>query len=225
MKKLITLVIASAMLLAVTSCGDKDAKDPAETTTAQTTVVTGESETAEGTVGETLLADFKTMADKSAQDIADALIQNPVIAFMPATMPVEEGFLNGFNEEIKGFKEGVMFGPAIGTIPFVGYIFTLEDGADVDGFKTTLKDNANLRWNICTAAEEMVCENVGNTVFFVMCPTAFEEAPAEDEGNIADDGIADDGIGGMDMPAADGDMPAFDGEMDVPAAEDGITLE
>lgn len=225
MKKIIALALASAMLLAVTACGDKDTKDPAQTTDVQTTVVSGESDKAEGTVGETLLADFKTMADKSAQDIADTLLQNPVIQFMPATMPVEEGFLNGFNEEIKGFKEGVMFGPAIGTIPFVGYIFTLEDGADVEGFKTTLKDNANLRWNICTAAEEMVCENEGNTVFFLMCPTTFEQPEVEDDMGAGDMGVGDMGVGDMDMPAADGDMPAFDGEMDVPAAEDGITLE
>ena len=29
-----------------------------------------------------------------------------------------------------------------------------------------LNDNADLRWNICTAAEELVIENEGNTVFF-----------------------------------------------------------
>ena len=125
---------------------------------------------------------------------------------MPASMPVEEGFLNGFDNEIKGFKEGVMFGPAIGTIPFVGYIFTVADGGDVDAFVKTLGDNANLRWNICTEAEEMICEAVGNTVFFVMCPTSFEEAPA------GEDGAA---VGGMDLAPEDGAV----------AAEDGITLE
>lgn len=227
MKKIITLAIVSAMLLAVTACGDKDTKDPAQTTNtpAQTTEITsGTADKAEGTVGEILLADFKTKASGTAQEIADGLLQNSILEFMPATMPVEEGFLNGFNEEIKGFKEGVMFGPAIGTIPFVGYIFTLEDGADVEGFKTTLKDNANLRWNICTSADEMVCENEGNTVFFLMCPTTFEQPEMGDDAGVGDMGVGDMGIGDMDMPAADGE-PAFDGEMDVPAAEDGITLE
>ena len=102
-----------------------------------------------------------------------------------------------------------MFGPAIGTIPFVGYVFVLEDGADVEGFKTTLKDNANLRWNICTMAEEMVCESEGNTVFFLMCPTSFEQP---EEGDDA--GVGDMGVGDMEIPAEDGI-----------AAEDGITLE
>ncbi len=192
MKKIIALILASLMMLAMTACGtgsNNNETDPAPTT-----------------VGTKLLADFKTMADKTPQEIADALLTNEVIQFMPASMPVEEGFLNGFDNEIKGFKEGVMFGPAIGTIPFVGYIFTVADGGDVDAFVKTLGDNANLRWNICTEAEEMICEAVGNTVFFVMCPTSFEEAPA------GEDGAA---VGGMDLAPEDGAV----------AAEDGITLE
>ena len=99
---------------------------------------------------------------------------------MGGATPVEPGLLSGFdNTEIKGFKEGAMFGPMMGTIPFVGYIFVLEDGADVDAFKTTLKDSANLRWNICTEAEELTVDNEGNTVFFLMSPKAFEQQPGE----------------------------------------------
>ena len=75
----------------------------------------------------------------------------------------------------------------IGTIPFMGYIFQLADGADVAAFMKTLKDNANLRWNICTSADEMVCDNVGNTVFFLMCPTSFETP--DNMGDMGDDSI------------------------------------
>lgn len=194
MKKTIAIILAALMLLSMAACGTtSNTNDTQPATTAP----------AANTVGTKLLADFKTMADKTPQEIADTLLTNPEIQFMPMVMPVEEGFLNGFDEEIKGFKEGVMFGPAIGTIPFVGYIFTVE--GDVDAFTKTLEDNANLRWNICTEAEEMICEAVGNTVFFVMCPTTFEEAPV--------DGGAD--VGGMEITPDDGAI----------AAEDGITLE
>ena len=62
----------------------------------------------------------------------------------------------------------------IGSIPFVGYVFELEDASSVDSFISTLKDNADLRWNICVAADEMVTGSVGNKVFFVMCPTSLE---------------------------------------------------
>ena len=38
-----------------------------------------------------------------------------------------------------------------------------------------LEKNADKRWNICTEADEMVVSAEGNTVFFVMSPSKFEE--------------------------------------------------
>ena len=108
----------------------------------------------------------------TTEELANAIMAHESIQFMPMVMPVEEGYLAGFNNEIHGFAEASTFAPGIGTIPFVGYVFKLADGADVEGFKATLEAEANLRWNICTSAEEMVCENVGNTVFFLMCTTS-----------------------------------------------------
>ena len=129
------------------------------------------------TVANTLMSDFKSIAkSQNAESIANQLITNKIIPFMPAVMPVEEGLLNGFGDaEITGFKEGAMFGPMIGTIPFIGYVFELKDETDVNQFISTLKSNANLRWNICTEADEMVVCSVDKKVFFVMCPKYFEE--------------------------------------------------
>ena len=130
------------------------------------------------TLGQTLLADFEAKAADgtlSCQILADELMKNPAILFGPATMPVEPGLLNGFgNAEITGFKEGTMFAPMIGSIAFIGYVFELEDGTDGEAFMQTLKDNADMRWNICVEAEETVVGQSGNKVFFVMCPTSLE---------------------------------------------------
>lgn len=146
------------------------------------------------TVGEHLLYEFRENSDKTPQEIADILLANPVIQFMSATMPVEPGLLNGFdNYEVSGFTEGVMFGPAMGTIPFVGYIFELDEDTDVDEFKDALSENANLRWNICTEADEMIVENEGNLVFFLMCPKSFDE-PTIGEGAVDDDAFTSDEI-------------------------------
>ena len=110
------------------------------------------------------------------EELANALIENPAIQFMGGAMPVEEGLLSGFdNTEIKGFKSGAVFMPMIGSIPFIGYVFELENQADIPAFISTLKESANLRWNICVTADEMVTGSVGNKVFFVMCPTTLEE--------------------------------------------------
>lgn len=124
------------------------------------------------TAGEKLLADFNAKAGSasSAMALAEAISQNAIIPFSAMAVPVEPGFLAGFgNTEIKGFKEGAMFGPVIGSVPFVGYVFALEDGVSASDFISTLKSNADLRWNICVEAEEMVAGSAGNKVFFVMC--------------------------------------------------------
>ena len=140
----------------------KPEEKPAETPQSQTPV-------------NVILADFKAKVNGASdlEALAADLLKNPIIQFMPASMPVEPGFLNGFKSEISGFSKGVMFGPAIGTIPFMGYLFEVE--GDVNAFIATLKENADLRWNICTAADEMVVASVGNKVCFVMAPSAFEE--------------------------------------------------
>lgn len=228
MKKIIALLACLAMLLSMAACSgantDTDTTTTAPTTEAPTTEApvedtteaptedtteapvedTTEAPAAEGTVGEILLADFKANPNGTAQEIADRLVTNPILPFMPVTMPMEPGFLMGFDADITGFEECVTFAPMISTLPFVGYIFTLAEGADVEAFKTTLSDNANLRWNICTAAEEMVVENEGNTVFFLMCPTSFEQPEGGED------------VGGMDLPVGEDlpidELPAADGE-------------
>ena len=206
MKRLIAFLTAAIMVVSLASCGgNENATNNNDATNA--TEVTSEVAKEPETVGEKLLADFKADSTGTPQEIAERILSNEIIQFMSGATPVEEGLLTGFdNAEIKGFKEGVMFGPMMSSIAFVGYIFELPDGADVEAFKTTLKDSANLRWNVCVEAEELIVENEGNKVFFLMCPKSFEEPEAEgDAGQVAGD---------MDMPAED-----------MIPAEDGITLE
>ena len=119
--------------------------------------------------GNTLLDAFKAEASsKSASELAEKLSKNAILPFAMDFLAVEEGYLAGFDSEIHGFKEGASFFPIMSAIPFVGYVFTLESEGEVSSFINTLKSNANLRWNVCSEAEEMVCGSVGNKVFFVM---------------------------------------------------------
>lgn len=201
MKKLVSTLLIAVLSVSLVACGNNNADNDtnnnannntngavAETQTPETQVpetqVPGTTENnaaANGeTLGTTLAADFVTQVtaneNATALEIAEAVLTNENIAFAGATMEVEPGLLNGFgNAEITGFSEGAMFGPMIGTIPFIGYIFTLEDGTDVEAFKENLKTNGDLRWNICTEADEMVVESAGNKVFFVMCPSSLQE--------------------------------------------------
>lgn len=119
---------------------------------------------------EMFLSEIETTQD--IEEIATALGQSPKLAEMSfMNMPVSPGYLNGFQEEISGFNNGVMFSPMIGSIPFVGYIFETDTP---DELVATLEEKAMLNWNICTTADEMVTAVSENYVFFVMAPYSFE---------------------------------------------------
>lgn len=222
MKKAIAILLATMMLLSTTACSNSDSGNNSDNVSSESSVSNVESNNeseseavsdtsnnnadTEATVGETLLAAFRADSNGTAQEIADRLITNEIITFMGGAMPVEEGLLSGFdNVEITGFTEGATFAPMMSSIAFVGYIFELPEDADVEAFKTTLKESANLRWNICVEAEELIVENEGNKVFFLMCPKSFEQPEGEGDNAVIDD---------MEIPADD-----------MLPAEDGITLE
>ena len=156
-RKITAVLLLLAMLFTVTACGKKQEEDTS-------------------TPAKAVLAEFKSISGidgKSCEEIANQLVNNPALGFSPVVMPVEEGFLNGFSADITGFEEGCVFAPMIGSIPFIGYVFTV--GSDAEGFMQKLKDNADLRWNICTQADEMVCGANGSKVLLVMSPASFEE--------------------------------------------------
>lgn len=198
-KRFLVGVLATAMCLSMVACGSKDKEDDKTTTTTEATTEkdnttendasddnatvddnnttdnnTTEEETstsADATIGQGLVEKFNEAdASKSALDIA-TILAGVYPDYNCVSMEVEPGLLVGFdNYEVKGFTEGATFAPMIGTIPFVGYVFTLEDGADTEAFVNDLTSNCNPAWNICTQADETVTAVNGNKVLFVMCP-------------------------------------------------------
>lgn len=161
------------------SAGSTDSSGSADNAAGESTDGAQDSESAMPgeTPAKALLAEFQELAENgeiSAEEMANQLVSYDWIPFGGMAMAVEPGYLAGFSEEIDGFETGATFGPVISSIPFVGYVFRLEEGADVAAFVENLKEQADLRWNICTEADEMVCEAVDNTVFFVMSPAQFE---------------------------------------------------
>lgn len=182
-KYLIAMGFAAIVFMAgVTACGKNDGNR----TTEITEQITTERETTEevtteqannedaGTVADVLVEQFRAEAESTADvtKMADALSKNAMFKEVAmTTMEIEPGYLSGFENEIQGFSKGTMFAPMIGTIPFVGYVFETEN---TDELVKTLEENAKLDWNICTTADEMKIDVVGNYVVFVMSPKAFE---------------------------------------------------
>lgn len=199
MKKTILILLISMLMSSVTSCGSKHdglLSSKTESTTQkeitnddineinssihQTESETNNTESLKNTIGEILSTDFKNIVSENPaltpSEIADKIVKNKVLSELSmAAIDVDEGLLNGFdNNEIKGFSQGCTFSPIIGSIPFVGYVFQLNEGTDVQAFMDNLKSFANLRWNVCVEADEMTCTNVGSTVFFLMSPKTID---------------------------------------------------
>ena len=188
MKKHLSLILAAVLLSSLVSCRTTN-HTPDETSGVETSgtetsgVETSDNDIEEignASVASQLQTAFKNAVtatpDATAEELASVLAQHSAVSpIAPMVSPVEEGWLNGFDaESITGFSQCATFAPMIGTIPFLGYVFVLPEGADVEVFKDSLTSSANLRWNICTAADEMICENEGNKVLFIMAPTEFE---------------------------------------------------
>lgn len=234
MKKLLLCLLALVLVVSMTACKttNENSDENLDGNVAEGEVndgtTDGETEGEAASVAANLKEIFvANISDEAtAEEIANKIIENAALPFMAGAMTVEEGFLTGFdNAEIKGFEDGAVFMPMIGSIPFVGYIFKLPADADVEAFKTNLTDNANLRWNICVTADEMLVANEGNTVFFIMCPASFDEPEAEgdmpemlDDGfvddGLAEDGFVDDGfVGDFDTVVDDAEAASLDNEV------------
>lgn len=150
MKKILALMLAMILVISVVACGKNN-----DTTTTPTETTDSTNEVVNPNV--------------SAEDIMKAISEiDDLKEFSMMMDKAEEGYLRGFNEEIKGFKNGYTMGPIIGTIPFVGYVFQTEDNESAKALLETLKSKANMRWNICTEADTMITDVKGNFVLFFM---------------------------------------------------------
>ena len=147
MKKFLVTLLTTVLVASMVACGGKN-----DVTTETTNAPAEEEIVSDGTLGQDLLVVFaehlKANPEATAQELADAVITNEKSLFMGGTAPMEPGFLMGFSADITGFEEAVNFGPQIGSIPFMGYVFTLADGADVDAFIATLEENADTIYDI-----------------------------------------------------------------------------
>ena len=166
MKKFKLVLIVTALVFTsclLTGCG-KDNKDKEDT-----------NNNKEKTVAQTLVSQFEDeiKKEKDIEKVAKKLSENKVLEIQLDVSTVKKGdYVSGFKTEIKDFNSSVVIRPIIGSIPFVAYIFEVDNPEE---FSKNLKENADLRWNICTEADNMEISIVDNYVFFIMSPENLEQ--------------------------------------------------
>lgn len=203
MKKTLAIILAALMLSTFVACDNgNDTEETTDAATVETTVTTDAATTEEVTTEEELAAaanleeiakalvikyaDFtgaretydSYMAELPEEErISYEEFASTMLAVMPVDLTVEEPWLQGIPTIPAGIAEGYCYQPMIIGQAFIGYVFRVAEGTDVETFKQALKDNSDPRWNICTMANTTVCENIGNVVYFSMMVVADEENP------------------------------------------------
>lgn len=190
MKNLLITLLALTLCIGLVACGNNA---EVEDTTAAVTENVESADAAiiapdvdKTTIGgihwDAFVSAIEADANATVDDLAGAALYvevdgAPLNQFMGGVMPIEAGaeYFPGFdNYVVTGYKAAANFMPMMGSIAYVGYVFELEEGADVQGFINNLTDNCNPRWNICVSADQTVVGAVGNKVFFLMCPETYE---------------------------------------------------
>lgn len=179
-KNLLSLALVVTMVASLTGCnsGSSNSATTAPSTTQAattqaateaTTEATTAAQTSDVTIASALVQVYKDnmTADANLMDVMNAIAKDTANPYHPEVFEISEGYLNGFTEEVKGFNSGVGMAPMIGTIPFIGYIFDVDNPEE---FISSVEKNIDLRWNICTTADEYMIETVGNRVFIIMAP-------------------------------------------------------
>lgn len=95
------------------------------------------------------------------------------------TQQVAEGRLTGLTGknaldggerlELHGFTDGAILSPMISPNTFICYVFFVKEASAMAGFEETLKNQANLAWNVCVVAHSVITQTDGTAVLFIMC--------------------------------------------------------
>lgn len=151
MKKILLCCLASLMFMGCTQTKPDDTSDVADT------------------LGSHLVNRFQEHAKEESDpmEIAQKIIADDLAEISLEAESVEPGWLNGFDEDVTGFTKGVMIAPVIGSIPYVSYVFETDDP---EALVKELDEKHNMRWNICTEAEEKVSSIYENLVYYAMVP-------------------------------------------------------
>ena len=116
--------------------------------------------------------------DEYATEEDKSMTYEQFASYQLTVTPMEKGaeWLMGFHEVPTGFSECYNYAPGMMS-PFMGYVFRVEEGTDIEEFKKFLTENCDLVWMICRAANTVVCESYGDIVVFQMMVVINDEMP------------------------------------------------
>ena len=184
MKKLIALLLAVAMIAAVTVGCANTAQQPTEepTTEAPTTEEptteepTTEEPTTEAPVDDTTEAPVAGTSE--LENVINEILKIQLVEFMGGMIPVdltdtsEDGLWNikyftGLDSAEK-ISEAVVYEPMMGSMAFSMVLVKLNDAADAESVAQQMKNGIDTRKWICVEANDLKVCGFGDTVMLIM---------------------------------------------------------
>ncbi|MEG0856352.1 MAG: hypothetical protein RSG52_07725 [Terrisporobacter sp.] len=145
MKKIVTLIITMLMVVSLAGCSSKTVeRDPV------------------------LSEDLNKVIEK-IYDTADLNNEQREALKYYQTTDLDKSNVEGIlgSKDIK-FEQGIISAPMMSAVPYQLVLLKLDEKADVKATKELILKNANPRKWVCVEAEEVIVENIDNTVLFIM---------------------------------------------------------
>ena len=145
MKKLLTILLTVLLSFGLVACGNSN---------------TSTSSNVEGTLPEIMEKLYAGIGADNLPMLMQMEVNEENFAFV---LGVEEFTL-------EGYKEALVSEPMIGSIAHSVILVRMEDGADVEEIKTTIKEKVNPRKWLCVGVEreDLIVKNKGNLVILIM---------------------------------------------------------
>ena len=170
MKKLIAMLLALAMVFAMTACGateNKETEPAAEVTTEATEEVTEE-------VTEEIAEDEEPVMELSAMEaLLNQIVEINPVEFMGMAAPVDLTdadalfYYTGLTSA-ESVKEAAVYEPMIGSIAFSMVAVQVAEGADAEAVAEAMKNGIDTRKWVCVEANDLMVATSGDIALLVM---------------------------------------------------------
>ena len=170
MKKLIAMLLALAMVFAMTACGATENKETEAATEATETV----TEEATEEVTEEIAGDEEPVMELSAMEtLLNSIVEIQPVEFMGMTVPVDLAdadavkYFTGL-DSVESVKEAAVFEPMIGSIAFSMVAVQVAEGADAEAVSEAMKNGIDTRKWICVEANDLMVAASDDVALLVM---------------------------------------------------------
>ena len=174
MKKLIAMLLALAMVFAMTACGateNKETEPATEATTEATEIVTEE---ATEEVTEEIVEEEDFVIELTAMEtLLNSIVEIQPVEFMGMAMPVDLTdvdalpYFTGLTSA-EGVVEAAVFEPMIGSIAFSMVAVQVAEGADAEAVAEAMKNGIDTRKWVCVEANDLMVVTHEDVVLLVM---------------------------------------------------------